>query len=204
MKKAFLYAMTLISIIMVFPLSAFAFECDAMDTVEYREVDGKKYVTVDGASYRYLTADDFHPVEDMEVVNALEASTFTANASAALPVPPTYTYNLANGTYYGSVNLSNGGQWSPLIKRDVPKRYTNFRVTSPNSAMISMGVFYYNSFEKKWYGEPITDEKFTIDVRQFRFGSMGEAAEGLRILFFDYETSTQSFSYSLTDTNILA
>lgn len=204
MKKVLVYAMALISIVMALPLPAVALDLNAVKAPNYCEVDGKKYVTIDGELYRYLTPDDFQPIEDMEIIQELEASTFATNASSPLPVPPTYEYDLANGTYYGSVNLSNGDQWSPLIKRAVPKRYTNFGVTSPHSATISMGLFYYNAYEQKWYGEAKTDLKFVLDFYQFRFGSMGDGAQGLRILFFDYETSTQSFSYSLTDTNVWA
>lgn len=180
--------------------------------VSYYKVNDKKYVDVADKTYLYLTGEDFKPVDDLEVVQMLKAngvsgsSPFATYASDALPVPPTYSYDLANGSYSGSVDLSNGSQWSPLFKRDVPKRYTNFSVDTVLTKTVSIGYFYYNAFEKKWYGAYINDMKFNIliNMRQLQFGTMGEAAEGLRILFFDYDNSSQSFDYTVKDTNILA
>lgn len=179
--------------------------------LEYYEVNGAKYIDVAGVTYEYLTGEDFKPVEDLQIIQMLEMnatnsdSTVVSYASSALPVPPTYSYDLANGSYSGSVDLSNGNQWSPIFKRAVPKRYTNFSVDTILTKTVSIGYFYYNAYEEKWYGDYKNDMTFNIlvDVYQLQFGTMGDAAQGLRILFFDYDNSTQSFDYTITDTNVL-
>lgn len=197
---------------MMLSLSATAFAVSEDNLNDYGtvesslyEINGKKYVDIDGETFRYLSADDFQPVEDSDIIQMLDDSTSDAGerSSPYLPVPPTYSYNLSNGTYYGSVDLSNGDQWSPLIRRNTQMRYTNFRVDTIFNKTVSIAYFYYNALEEEWEGATITDMTFNVllCIRQLQFGTMGDAAQGLRILFFDYDNSTQSFDYSLTDTN---
>lgn len=201
MKKIVSLILTMLFVIS-YTGNAFAIDrvdMDAMGDSELNvyEIEGVKYVDLNGEKYRYLSINDFKPIDNPETIQMLEASEY-------LPVPPVYGYNLADGAYSGKVNLNNGSQWSPLFRRDVPKRYTNFSIDTILTKTVSICYFYYNAYEEKWYGDSVTDWEFNllIDTRQFQFGTMGDAAQGLRILFLDFENSTKSFDYTLKDVNM--
>ena len=204
--KGFRAICLLLVLCMVFSVPAFALEEGAVSTEEgadYYEIDGKKYVTVDGEIYRYLTLEDFTPVEDMELIQALNASTFSTNASSYLPVPPTFDHDLSTGPYYGTVDLTNGNQFSPIFKQNIQKWYTTIKATSPSMVTASLGIFRYNAFTMKWSGYSDTDQ--TLDgIKGYKIsnGSAGEAVLGLRILFFKFDNSTSPFNYVIGATDV--
>lgn len=182
---------------LVLPAGAVA---SADEELEYHEIDGEKFVTIDGETYQYISAEDFKPIDDPALIQSLNASLRSTDASSYLPVPPTYDYNLSNGTYSGSINLSGGHQWTPIFKRNIQAPYTVLTASSPWRVTASFGVFSYNAFSREWTGT--SHANVTFSTYKLLIGSAGEGAEGLRIMFFDFDNSTRSFSYTLKDTMI--
>lgn len=194
----------ILSLIFSLPISTSAFALEP-NSLQIYTINGKRFVTIDNEQYRYISVEDFEKVSDLQQLDMLNAN----QSRAALATPPTYSVYLTNSTnenvstsYSQTVNLTNGNQWSPYIKR-VPLRYTNFRVDSPTFATLSMGIFYYNSSDRTWYYETLTDQSFNllIDTYRFEFGSAGYLYEGLRIYFYSFNNSPSSFTYTLWDTN---
>lgn len=178
------------------------------EELDYYVVDGQKYVDDENKTYRYLTMEDFEPIEDAELLAMLGAEEYNRSTTYSntpyLPTSPTYEHDLAESDYVGSVDLSNGDQWSPLLKRNIQKRYTNICVDAIFNKTVSMGFFWYSAIEEKWYGTSVTDMKFNIIVNayQIQHSTVGDGAQIIRILFFDFDNSTQKFDYAIKDTNI--
>lgn len=191
-------------LILSFPFSITTFATESNSLQIYTR-NGKKYVTIDNQQYQYISIEDFEKVSDLQQLNTLNEN----QSKSVLATPPTYSVYLTtpsnqnvSTSYTQTINLSNGNQWTPYIKR-VPLRYTNFRVDSPTFATLSMGIFYYDSLDQSWYHETLTDQSFNliIDTYQFEFGSAGYSYEGLRIYFYSFDNTPSSFTYTLWDTN---
>lgn len=204
-KKVTISIILSVLVVMFFmpPAVTFAFNDDLKSVYT---VDGKRYIDINGETYQYLSLSDFTPVEDEELIALLENSSSVRSVydPANLPVPPTYSKDLSKGAYTGTVDLTKGDQWSPIFKRDIQKRYTNFKVDSVLNKYISIIFCVYDAYQEKWLTHAETDMKFNvlIPTYQFQHSTAGDAAQGIRILFFDFDNSPRQFQYTLTDTSI--
>lgn len=180
----------------------------AKEELEYYIVDDEKYIDVEGETYLYLTADDFEPITNSEIVMLLENSGECNGSRASvqdyLPVPPTYKYDLRKGTYTGTVDISNSDKWSPLIRRDTQKRYMNIQIDTFFNQTISYMVCWYNAISQKWEATTVVDRTFNVivDTDQIVFSTVGDGAQGVRIMFFCFDNTPDTVTYTLEDTNM--
>lgn len=205
MKKFFAF---IVSLLMIIPVSipvSYATQIKGPGSIEdsVYVVDGKKYVDINGETYRYICINDDPDTDNkfnLETPNSIDNP-----RNSYLPVPPSYDYNLGNGSYSDSVNLSSGDQWTPIFRRDTQKLYTKFTVHTTLNQTVSLSYFWYDALNQRWEGDTLVNEVYNIilSYRRLEFSGQGDSAQGLRILFYDFDNSTQQFNYTVEDTSML-
>lgn len=207
MKK--LFAILLCTMFLASGSGAYASNIDAMESEQedlpyYEALDGKKFVEMDGETYRYFTMDDFAPLDTAAILNLSNQS---LRLAPELSIPPVYQYNMVNGPFTEYIDLSNGNQWSSLVKRNTSKHYLKFEPSGSGKRYLSYAIYLYDALNQKWsyIDTPLTDLEFNaiIKFRTYDMGTTGASTEGVRIFFFSFDNVMQRFNYTLSEFNNL-